>query len=190
MIEIGRAIVSLDVFEEHFMCDLLKCKGACCIEGDSGAPVTEEEAEKIREIYPAIKEILPKTNVEVLENQGMFFIDREGDLVTSLVNNRECVFTFRDEKGILKCAIEKAYHEGKSDFKKPLSCHLFPIRITGYKRFDAVNYEKIGICRPGRQCGALGKLPVYKFLKEPLIRKYGTEWFKQVEIAAEHLKHK
>jgi hypothetical protein len=187
MIEIGRTILSLDIFEKHFVCDLFRCKGACCVEGDSGAPVTEEEADKIRELYPLVKDTLPPKNVEAIEMQGLFYVDQEGDLVTSLVDNRECVFSFPDENGILKCAIEKTYHEGKTDFIKPLSCHLFPIRIKEYKRFDAVNYEQIEICKPGRECGASQKIPLYSFLKEPLIRKYGQEWYSQVEIAAEHL---
>jgi hypothetical protein len=187
MIEIGRTILSLDVFEKHFVCDLLRCKGGCCVEGDSGAPVTDEESQKIKEIYPVVKDSLPSKNVEAIENQGLFYIDQEGDLVTSLVDNRECVFSFRDEKGILKCAIEKAYREGKSDFIKPLSCHLFPIRVKEYKRFDAINYEELEICKPGRECGASQQVPLYRFLKEPLVRKYGAEWFAQVEIAAEHL---
>jgi hypothetical protein len=188
MIEIGRTILSLDVFEKHFVCDLLHCKGACCVEGDSGAPVTDDEAEKIREIYPLIMDSLPPVNKEAIENQGLFYIDQEGDLVTSLVDNRECVFSFRDENGILKCAIEKAYRKGKSDFIKPLSCHLFPIRIKEYKRFDAINYEQIEICKPGRECGVSQKVPLYSFLKDPLIRKYGLDWYSQVEIAAEHLR--
>jgi hypothetical protein len=188
MIEIGRAILSLDVFEKHFACDLIRCKGACCVEGDSGAPVTGAESETIRKLYPIVKENLPKENIESIEKNDLFYIDREGDLVTSLVNNRECVFSFRDKNNILKCAIEKAFRDGKSDFIKPLSCHLFPIRIKEYKRFDAVNYEQIEICRPGCESGALQKTELFRFLKEPLIRKYGAEWYDQVEIAAEHLR--
>lgn len=190
MIEIGRTIISFDIFEEHFMCDLLKCKGACCIEGDSGAPVTKEEAEEIQKNYPHFKKYLPARHKEEIENQGFSVIDDDGDVVTPLVDNRQCAYSYYNSKGILKCAIEKAWADGKSQFRKPVSCHLFPIRITEYKRFDAVNYEQLKICKPGRKCGKSQQLPLYQFLKEPLIRKYGKEWYNDVEIAAEHLKSK
>jgi len=117
-------------------------------------------------------------------------IDKDGDLVTPFVNSKQCAYTYTDDRGILKCAIEKAYFEGESDFRKLVSCHLFPIRVTEYKRFDALNYEQLKICKPGRECGASQQLPLYIFLKEPLIRKYGEEWYKEVEIAAEYLKKK
>ena len=188
MIEIGRAIISRNVFEKHFLCDLIKCKGACCVEGDSGAPLTTNEALSIEKNYNHFNKYLPKKHQQEIEKQGFSIIDSDGDLVTPLVNNKQCAYTYTDEKGILKCGIEKAYLEGKSDFRKPLSCHLFPIRITEHKHFDAVNYEQLKICQPGRECGASQQLPLYKFLKEPLIRKYGEEWFKEVEIAAEYMR--
>jgi len=187
MIEIGRTLISLDIFEKQFLCDILKCKGACCIEGDSGAPLTNEEAEIIERDYSAFENLLPKKHKKEIEKQGFSLIDNDGDLVTPLVNNRQCAYSFYDERGILKCAIEKAHFDGKTKFRKPVSCHLFPIRITEYKRYDAINYEKLDICKPGRECGVSEKLPIYKFLKEPLIRQYGEEWYKEVEIAAEHL---
>ena len=187
MLEIGRTIISFDVFEKHFLCDLFKCKGACCIEGDSGAPLTEEEAKIIETDYASFECYLPKKHKKEVSKQGFAVIDSDGDLVTPLVNNRQCAYSFYDEKGILKCSIEKAFFEGKIKFRKPVSCHLFPIRITEYKRFDAVNYQELDICNPGRTCGKSHKLPLYKFLKEPLIRKYGEDWYKEVEIAAQHL---
>ena len=187
MIEIGRTIISRDVFEKQFFCDILKCKGACCIEGDSGAPVTNEEAAIIEKEYPKFEEHLPEKHKQEVKKQGFSVIDSDGDLVTPLVNNRQCVYSYYNNKGILKCAIEKAHFDGKFEFRKPISCHLFPIRITEYKRFDAVNYEQLDICKPGRECGVSEKLPLYKFLKEPLIKKYGEEWYKEVEIAAEYI---
>ena len=187
MIEIGRTIISRDVFEEHFLCDLLKCKGACCIEGDSGAPLTDEEAKIIEKNYLYYQKYLPEKHKKEIKKQGFSVIDDDGDLVTPLVDNRQCAYSFYDEKGILKCSIEKSFQEGKTDFRKPVSCHLFPIRITEYKRFDAINYEQLRICKPGRDCGISNKLPLYKFLKEPLIRKYGEEWYKEVEIAAQYM---
>ena len=190
MIEIGRTILSRDLFEEHFICDLLKCKGACCVEGDSGAPLSKDEAGKIEKEYPKFEEYLSEINKKEIEKQGYSVIDKDGDLVTPLRNNRECVYTFTDEKGILKCAIEKAYFEGKTKFRKPLSCHLFPIRITEYKNYDAVNYQQLAICIPAKECGRVAKLPLYKFLKEPLIRKYGEEWYEEVEATAIYLEEK
>jgi len=188
MIEIGRTIISQDIFEEQFICDLIKCKGACCVEGDSGAPVQPEEVEEIKSNYTKFKKYLPPSHQDEIARQGFSIIDNDGDEVTPLVNNKQCAYSFYDEKGILKCSIEKAWSGEESKFRKPISCHLFPIRITEYKRFDAVNYEKLKICKPGRKCGKINKLPIYKFLKEPLIRQYGKEWFKEVEIAATHLK--
>ena len=187
MIEIGRTIISRDVFEEHFLCDILKCKGACCVEGDSGAPLTKEEAKIIKKNYPDFKDYLPEKHKREIKKQGFAVIDCDGDLVTPLVEKRQCAYSFYDEKGILKCSIEKSFHDGKSDFRKPVSCHLFPIRITEYKRFDAINYEQLKICEPGRKCGVSNKLTLYKFLKEPLIRKYGVEWYAEVEIAARYM---
>lgn len=186
MLEIGRTIVSLDILEKHFLCDVLKCKGACCVEGDSGAPVTTEEAKAIQEAYPEVKTYISEIHREEIRKQGYAVIDLDGDLVTPLVNNGRCVYTY-EERGILKCAIEKAFADGKTSFRKPVSCHLFPIRITEYKRFDAVNYQKIDICKPGRACGKSEKLPLYVFLKEPLIRKYGEEWYEQLTYAAENM---
>ncbi len=184
MIEIGRTLISDDVFTKHFLCDLLKCKGACCIEGDSGAPLTDEETAFIENDFLTFALYLPKNHIEEIKKQGFSVIDNDGDLVTPLVNNQQCVYSFYDDAGILKCSIEKAFFEGKTNFRKPISCHLFPIRITEYKRFDAVNYQEINICKPARSCGIAEKLPLYKFLKEPLIRKYGKEWYSELEIAA------
>lgn len=186
MLEIGRTIVSLDILEKQFLCDILKCKGACCVEGDSGAPVTPEEEKAIQENYPEVESYLPENHREEILKQGFAVVDFDGDLVTPLVNNKECAYTF-EERGILKCGIEKAFLDGKINFRKPVSCHLFPIRISEYKRFDAVNYQKIDICKPGRECGKSEKLPLYVFLKEPLIRKYGEDWYQQLKFAAENL---
>ena len=186
MLEIGRTIISMDILEKQFLCDLLKCKGACCVEGDSGAPVTHEEASAIQKAYPEVESYIPESHRNEIRKQGFAVVDADGDLVTPLVNNRQCAYTF-EEKGILKCGIEKAFLDGKINFRKPVSCHLFPIRITEYKRFDAVNYQKIDICKPGRECGQSEKLPLFIFLKEPLIRKYGEDWYKQLEYAALNL---
>jgi hypothetical protein len=187
MLEIGRTIVSFDIIDKKFLCDVQRCKGACCVEGDSGAPVTTEESKAIQEAYPEFEPYIEEKNKEEIRKQGFSVIDLDGDQVTPLVNNRQCVYSF-EENGILKCAIEKAYFEGKTQFRKPVSCHLYPIRITEYNRFDAVNYQEIDICKPGRECGLKEQLPLYVFLKEPLIRKYGEEWYEQLKFAAENYK--
>ena len=190
MVEIGRTLISLDIFEKHFICDLIKCKGACCVEGDSGAPVTKEEARNIEKNYNAILEYLPNKHIKEIQKQGFSVIDSDGDLVTPLVNNQQCAYSFYDENNILKCSLEKAFFEKKTNFRKPVSCHLFPIRITEYKDYDAVNYQQLDICKPGRICGASNQTPLYVFLREPLIRKYGKEWYEELEIAASYIKGK
>jgi hypothetical protein len=190
MIQIGKTIISFDIFENLFLCKLLECKGNCCVEGDSGAPLTEEEALKIETFYPDFEKYLSESNKREIEIQGTSVTDKDGDLVTPLFNKRECVYTFTDEEGITKCAIEKAFLNDEIPFRKPVSCHLFPIRITEYSDFDAINYQELAICKPGKECGMKAKLPLYQFLKEPLIRKYGEEWYKEVEIAAEYLKNR
>jgi len=187
MIEIGKTIVSMDVLESKFCCDLHQCKGACCIEGDSGAPLTTEEAGIIEQLFPSFMEYLSEVNLQEIARQGFSLIDQDGDLVTPIVGRNECVFTFVDDQGITLCAIERAFFEKRTGFRKPVSCHLFPIRITEYKRFDGVNYEKLKICKPGRACGKSNDLPLWKYLKEPLIRKYGKEWYQELTLVTENL---
>jgi len=186
MVEVGKAIISLDVFAKEFVCDLHACKGACCEEGDSGAPLEKEELEIIDDIYENVKPYLPESGIKAIEKQGKYIVDSDGDYVTPLVNKRECAYTIY-EQGIAKCGIEKAYFDKKISWRKPISCHLYPIRIKQYADFDAVNYDKQDICSPARACGAKLKVPVYKFLKEPLIRKYGIEWYSEVEDIAKYL---
>jgi hypothetical protein len=184
MVEIGRTLVSIDLFREFFLCDLPECRGACCVEGDSGAPLAPGEDETISRIFPDIVLYLTEEHIRYINIQGFSLIDGEGDLVTPLVNGRECAYSFYDEAGILKCAIEKAWKEGSTDFRKPVSCHLFPLRIRSYRHYDAVNYEKVEICQPGRECGLKNKMPLYRFLKEPLIRRFGENWYRELESVA------
>ncbi len=145
MIQIGDVVVSLDVFQEKFLCDLGACKGACCIEGDAGAPVELDEVMELEEVLPVIWDELASEARAVIEKQGVVYTDQEGDLVTSIVNNKDCVFTCYDENGCCYCAIEKAYREGKTAFYKPVSCHLYPIRIGDYGPYKAVNYAVVFI---------------------------------------------
>lgn len=189
MIQIGETIISFDIFEEHFLCDLSLCKGACCVEGDSGAPLSNEEALLIEQHYSIFEKHLSQAHKTEVHKQGYAVIDSDGDLVTPLYNKKECAYTFTDERGITKCAIEKAFLDGEINFRKPVSCHLFPIRITSYDDFDAINYQQLDICKGGRSCGVKNKLPLYQFLKEPLIRQYGEEWYHELEIASEYLKN-
>ncbi len=186
MLQIGNAIVSLDVIEKKFICDFGKCKGICCIEGDSGAPLDEDEKAILEEIYPDIKEYLTDKGIEEIEKQGTSVIDADGDLVTPIINDKECVYTVF-ENGSALCGIEKAFLDGKITYRKPISCSLYPIRIEKYPEFDAVNYNKWNICGPARELGFKMGTPVYKFLKEPLIRKYGEDWFNELEYAAENM---
>ena len=179
MIQVEDKIISMGIFEKHFVCDLNACKGACCVEGDSGAPLTVEEEKKLNNIYEKVKPYMREEGIAEIEKQGVAVYDSEGDLTTTLVNNRECVFVIEKE-GVSLCSIEKAYLDEETDFKKPISCHLFPIRVKEYRDFDAVNYEEIKICKPACECGSKLEVPVYAFLREPLIRKYGEDWYQKL----------
>ncbi len=187
MVQIGDAIVSFDVLKEKFLCNLEACKGACCIEGDAGAPVELEEVEKLEEVLPVIWNKLSPEAREVIDKQGVVYTDVEGDLVTSIVNNKDCVFTCYDEKGCCYCAIEKAFREGKTDFSKPVSCHLYPIRLGTCGPYTAVNYHRWEVCKAAVLLGQKENIPVYKFLKEPLIRKFGEDWYKELETVTDEL---
>jgi hypothetical protein len=188
MLQIDDAIISLDLLDEKFVCDLTYCKGICCIEGDDGAPLEESEVKIIEDLLPIIWDDLTDVSKEVIKKQGVSYIDDDGEPVTSIVNGAECVFTYTDENGVCKCAIEKAFREGKTDFYKPISCHLYPVRLQKYDEFLAVNYHRWSVCNCARKLGGKLKVPVYQFLKEPLVRRFGVEWFEQLEIADTELK--
>ena len=189
MIQIEDKIISLDIFKTYFFCDLSACKGSCCVEGDSGAPLLYEEKKILEEIYEKVKPYMSKEGKVEVEKNGVSTIDKDGDLTTTLVKNKECSFVIF-ENGIAKCSIEKAYNNGSIEFKKPISCHLFPIRIAEYPDFEAVNYEKIKICKPACDCGSKLKIPLFVFLKEPLIRKYGESWYEELLKVNSQLKNK
>ncbi len=188
MIQIDDVIVSLDVFREKFLCDLGACKGACCIEGDAGAPVEIGEVEALEASLPAVWDDLSPEARAVIDRQGVVYVDEEGDLVTSIVNGKDCVFTCYDESGCCYCALEKAYREGRISFYKPISCHLYPIRIGNYGPYKAVNYHRWDVCRAAVELGRKKGVPVYRFLREPLIRKFGEDWYHELEEAAVELK--
>lgn len=188
MVQIDDVIVSFDVFREKFCCDVDACKGECCIEGDAGAPLEEQEVKELEKALPIIWDDLSKEAQEVIEHQGVCYRDSDGDLVTSIVNGKDCVFTCYDEKGVCLCALEKAYRAGKLNFYKPISCHLYPIRIANYPTFTALNYHRWNVCKAAVLLGEQKDIPVYKFLKAPLVRKFGEAWYRELEIAAEELK--
>jgi hypothetical protein len=181
MIEHGKTIISQDLLEKDFVCNLSACKGACCIEGDAGAPLEEEEVQLLKDIYPKVKPFLREEGVKAIEAQGTSVKDWDGEMVTPLVNGKECAYVIFDANGITKCGIEKAHEAGEVDFKKPVSCHLYPIRVTKYSRFDALNYHKWEICSPACTLGKELEVPVYKFVKDALVRKYGEEWYAELE---------
>lgn len=188
MVQIDDTLISLDLFTEKFLCNLNACKGECCVEGDAGAPLEKEEVVEIEKVLPLIWDNLSPAAKEVIDKQGVCYKDWDDDLVTSIVNGKDCVFTCYDDKGVCYCAIEKAYREGKTDFYKPVSCHLYPVRIQNYSGFQAVNYHKWNVCKGAVIMGQKQNMPLYKFLKVPLIRKFGEAWYEQLEIAAEELK--
>jgi hypothetical protein len=187
MLQIEDTIISLDVLEEYFLCDLSACKGICCLEGDSGAPVEKEEIAQLEAILPEIWDELSPEAKAVIDKQGVVYLDEDGEYVTSIVNGKDCVFTCYDENGDCKCAIEKACQAGKIDFYKPISCHLYPIRVAKYNSFRAVNFHSWSVCQAAKIAGKKENVKIYQFLKEPLIRKFGKEWYEQLEIAAKEI---
>ncbi|HNK68206.1 MAG TPA: DUF3109 family protein [Flavobacteriales bacterium] len=183
MIEHRGTLISEDLFEKRFVCDLSACKGACCEQGDSGAPITSEEAAGIEKHYEAIKPYMTARGKKAVEKQGYSVVDMDGELVTPLVAEyQECAFAKKDNQGIWKCGIEQAYRNGEVPVHKPLSCHLYPIRVTRTKYHDALNYDTWDVCKPACSCGAKLDVPVFRFLKDPLIRAYGKEWYDELEI--------
>jgi len=179
MIVIDDKTVSDDLCNIKFVCKLKKCKGACCVEGDAGAPLLEEEISLLEDSIDEVKNHMTQEGLDVVEETGVFEYDMAGEFVTPLVNGRECAFAnFTD--GIAWCAIERAFDEGTTEFRKPVSCHLYPVRITSYEDFDAVNYHKWPICKPALVHGKRLNVPLYKFLKDPLIRRYGESWYREL----------
>lgn len=180
MIRVGNVLVSDDIAEKEFVCNLNKCKGACCVEGELGAPLEEEELHILRSVYEQVRPFLTERGIKSIEQQGLFVLDEDGDYSTPTVGGRECAYAVYTEQGILQCGIEKAYQAGKITWQKPISCHLYPIRVTRKKDFEALNYHKWSICSPACALGRELKVPLYKFLKDALIRKYGHAWYDEL----------
>lgn len=189
MLKIQDTLVSLDLAEQFFCCNLDRCLGQCCIEGDAGAPINDEERCKIEELLPIIWDDLSPAAQEEIKRNGVAYIDEEGDLVTSIVDGRDCVFTTFAAGGMCHCAIEKAWREGRTDFVKPISCHLYPVRLKQYPTFTAVNYHRWKICKCAETLGRKNKVRLYQFLEEPLVRRFGREWYNELSLTCdEYLK--
>ena len=188
MIEVEDKLVSLDVFEKKFACDLASCKGACCVKGDSGAPLTRDEIQRINDSIDQIKPNMRPEGLKAIKEKGIYYIDEDNEPVTTLVNGEECAFVYFDSNQVAKCAIEKTYNENKTTFIKPISCHLYPIRVAKLNLGQALNYNQWDICKPACDCGEQLKVPVFRFLKKAIIRKWGENFYgKLVKIEA-HLK--
>lgn len=187
LVEIQDKIVSTQIIERQFVCDLTACKGACCIEGNGGAPVTKEEVDIMEANLDKIRPYMRPEGIAAIEAQGVVYEDEDFEPATTLVNGKECAFVYFDQTNTAKCAIEKAHREGQIDFIKPISCHLYPIRTKQFNEYTALNYEKWDICEPACACGEKLDVPVYKFLKEPLIRAFGPEFYKELEVVSREL---
>lgn len=188
MFLIQNTLVSLDVLEKEFCCDLDKCRGCCCIEGDAGAPISDKEVKQVEQILPLLLPDMTKQAREVVAKQGISYLDPSGERVTSIVNDKDCVFARTDHNGWCYCLIEKAYNDGRIPFKKPISCHLYPIRLTKVGNYTGVEYHRWDICHCARQLGKKLHTPLYQFLREPLIRRFGQEWYNELELTANEWK--
>lgn len=186
MFQLGKTIVSEDILERDFVCNLSACKGACCVDGDAGAPLDRDETEILEKIYPKVKPFLRNEGVKSIEDQGTFITTKEGELETPLIDGADCAYVNFDDNNVALCAIEEAYNQGVIKWKKPLSCHLYPIRVKDYSEFSAVNYHHWHICDDACQLGKELQVPVYKFVKEALIRKFGEDWYLELESIAQN----
>ncbi|AFL80492.1 Protein of unknown function (DUF3109) [Aequorivita sublithincola DSM 14238] len=186
MFQLGKTIVSEDLITKDFVCNLNACKGACCIEGEAGAPISKEEVAILKEIYPKVKPFLRPEGIAAIEKQGTHIETENNELETPLVEGKECAYVTFTDKGIASCGIEDAFNAGAIDFRKPISCHLYPVRVQDYSEFSAVNYHRWPICDDACTLGKELQVPVYKFTKAALIRKFGENWYAELEkIASE-----
>ena len=189
IIQVGNVILSMDCLRQCFCCDLAVCKGCCCIEGEAGAPLTAKESRRIEKILPKIMKDLSPEAREVIRRQGVSYRDKDGDLVTSIVNGKDCVFTCYDKSGICLCAIQKAMNEGRIKVSKPISCSLYPIREKCFEGgLTGLNYNRWDVCWPARDKGKKLGIPVYRFLREPLVARFGEAWYEELDKTALKLK--
>jgi hypothetical protein len=184
MFHLGKTIVSENILDKDFACNLSACKGACCIDGDAGAPLDEEETRRLQAIYPKLKSYLRPEGIQAIEAQGAFTTTKNGEYETPLIDDADCAYVIFDEHQTALCGIEEAYNQGDIDWKKPVSCHLYPVRVKDYSEFSAVNYHKWHICDDACSLGKELQIPIYKFVKEALIRKFGVQWYEALEKIA------
>ncbi len=184
MFQLGKTILSEDIIKKDFVCNLSACKGACCVEGEAGAPVETAEVDLLEKHYPAIKPFLREEGVKAIEDQGTHVTNDFDEIETPLVNGKECAYVTFDDRGIALCGIEAAYRAGKIDWKKPISCELYPIRLQEYSQFTALNYHRWPICDPACSLGKELQTPIYKFVKEALVKKFGEAWYEELEEIA------
>lgn len=187
MFQIGKTIISEEILEQDFVCNLSACKGACCVDGNAGAPLEDHETEILVDVYSDVKPFLRPEGILAIEKQGAFVKGDDGEWETPLVNHSECAYVAFDEAGIAKCGLEEAYDQGATKWRKPVSCHMYPVRVREYSELVAVNYHKWEICDPACSLGAELKIPIYKFVREALIRKFGAEWYAELEKVATEL---
>lgn len=187
MFQIRKTIISEEILEQDFVCNLNACKGACCIDGNAGAPLEDKETEILVNVFSEVKPFLRPEGIAAIDEQGAFVKGEDGEWETPLVNDSECAYVIFDKANIAKCGLEEAYNQGVINWKKPVSCHMYPVRVREYTELTAVNYHKWEICDPACSLGAELKVPIYKFVKEALIRKFGEDWYTELEKVAEEL---
>lgn len=189
MIEIEGKIVSTDLLRERFCCDLSRCRGICCVEGSAGAPLEAEEADELARAYSAFRPYMTPEGIDAIEKQGFSVVDADGDLTTPLVGEAECAY-YRRERGVTLCAIEKAWLEGRTSLRKPISCHLYPIRLVRFANGTlGLNYHRWSVCAPARTHGKQSGIPVYKAVREAIVRRFGEEFYRALETAEEFMKN-
>ena len=184
MFQLKKTIVSEEILDKEFVCNLNACKGACCVNGDAGAPLEKEELVILEEILPILKSYLRKEGLQAIEEQGPYTTDELGEHETTLINGADCAYVIYDDKNVALCGIEEAYNQGEVSWKKPVSCHLYPVRVKDYSEFSSVNYERWNICDDACTLGKELQVPIYKFVKEALIRKFGEDWYSELEKVA------
>ncbi len=191
IIQVGNVLCSIDIFKEMFCCNYKACRGICCVEGEAGAPIMLDEVSEIENILPLIEDSLSPAARKAIEEQGIAYIDQQGELVTGIVNGKDCIFTTYDDKGNCLCAIERTMRQGLHNVNKPISCSLYPIRVKKFHIGDEVlyglNYHRWAICKEAVEKGYRLSMPIYKFLKDPLIKMFGSQWYSELEIAAKEI---
>ncbi len=190
MFQIDDTLISEEIISEEFVCNISKCKGQCCVSGSAGAPLEKEETKILEKLYSKISPFLSKKGRKAIKEQGNYVRGFDGDLETPLIENKECAYTVFDKSGVAQCGIEKAYNQGAIKWNKPISCHLYPIRVNKYPTFTAVNYHEWSVCDSACSLGSELKVPVYKFVKNALVRKFGKKWFKKLSLFAKDWKNK